>query len=128
MSILLDTHSLVWWVTDDPRLSKRARRYIESRADPCFVSAVTAFELATKARLGKLPAAAELADGFEILMNREGFVSLPISVEHGLLAGRMPGTHRDPFDRLLAAQSITEQMPLLTSDPAFGGLGPTTVW
>ena len=128
MSVLLDTHALVWWVTDDPRLSERARRHIESRTDPCFVSAVSAFELATKARLGKLPAPAELADGFEILMSREGFAGLPISVEHGLRAGRLPGNHRDPFDRLLAAQSVIERIPLLTSDPAFRDLGPKTVW
>ena len=126
MSFLLDTHVLVWWVTDDPRLSAHARARIEGRDEECIVSAVTAFELATKARLGKLPAAAELADGFEQLVEREGFSSLSISTEHGLRAGRLAG--RDPFDRLLAAQSLTEGLAIMTSDPAFRVLGVTTAW
>jgi PIN domain nuclease of toxin-antitoxin system len=128
LSLLLDTHVLVWWVTDDPRLSSRGRADIEDRDEECIISSVTAFELTTKARLGKLPAAAELADGFESLIEREGFSLLAITVDHGLRAGRLIGVHRDPFDRLLAAQSLIEGLPIITADPAFRAFGVETVW
>ncbi len=119
---------MIWWVLDDPRLSRRARIVIEDPTEQCFVSAVTAFEIANKVRTGKLPAAAEIARNMEWIMRENSFSPLAVTVEHSLLAGSMDGSHRDPFDRLLAAQSLIEKIPLITIDREFKPFGVETVW
>ena len=105
LSVLLDTHALLWWLMADPRLSDRAREAIDNPDITRFVSSVTAFEITTKVRIGKLEEAREAADRFEAILVQGAFTKLDLTPDHALLAGRMPGEHRDPFDRLLAAQA-----------------------
>ena len=128
MRLLLDTHAFVWWLLDDPNLSARVRMAIENANAEVLVSAVTAFELATKVRLGKFDAAQEIAHRYEEMMTASLFVALPVSQRHALAAGRMAGEHRDPFDRILASQAHIEGMPLATVDPAFRQFGIETMW
>jgi len=93
-----------------------------------MVSAASAWEIATKARLGKLPMAVDLVEDFEGVLVREGFEALAISVGHAVRAGLLPGPHRDPFDRILIAQSQAEGVPILSSDEVFDGYGVRRVW
>ena len=100
-------------------------------ADPdnaVFVSAASAWEVATKHRLGKLPSAQVLVQDMAGWVHRAGFRALPIDIVHAQKAGSWPSAHRDPFDRMLAAQSVLEQLPLLTKDAAFAQLGVATLW
>ncbi len=127
MALLLDTHAFVWWAFDDRRLSQAARSAIQNDAR-VYVSAVVAWEIAGKVRTGKWPEAEELSRRlFETIAGSE-MVPLPVTLEHAHLAGSMPGAHRDPFDRMLAAQAIVEDIPLVTADPAFRIFGVRVVW
>ncbi len=93
-----------------------------------LVSAASAWEICTKVRIGKLPTGQALCDDFGGYLDRFHFTRLPISVEHGRFAGRLPGPHKDPFDRMLAAQALVEDVPLVSNDPAFAGFGVNMVW
>ncbi len=128
MAILLDTHAFLWWMNGDPRLSRKARNAMEKDGAEIYVSAVSAVELATKVRLGMLPEAAMLTHTFAARLAEQEFRHLPISLEHGRLAGLLPGMHRDPFDRILAAQSLIEHMQLVTVDPALQSFGVEVLW
>lgn len=128
MRLLLDTHALLWWWTDDPRLSAAARSAIADEANEVYVSAVSAWEVATKHRLGKLGELHQAASRFEELVRADGFLPLPIDQRHALRAGRWPSEHRDPFDRMLAAQSEIEGMALVTCDTALSGFACQQVW
>jgi PIN domain nuclease of toxin-antitoxin system len=128
MGALLDTHALIWWVTGDERVSPRLRRLIGDADTDVYVSAATAWEIATKARIGKLKAPEGLLRDFVESVELLGFRPLPITLRHGHDAGRLPGAHRDPFDRMLAAQAQAERLSLLSLDPAFGALGVATIW
>lgn len=128
MKLLLDTHALVWWWTDDKRLPAAARAAIASPDNQVLVSAASAWEIATKHRLGKWPEVAALLDGFDANLRRSRFTSLPISHEHARLAGTLEGDHRDPFDRMLLAQARLEEMALVTGDAVFRGFGAAVVW
>lgn len=128
MRVLLDTHTLLWWFTDDQRLSAKARMLIGDANNEIMVSAASAWEIATKHRLGKLDEAAEAVVCFEDLVAADGFTLLPISHRHGLRAGIFQAAHRDPFDRMLAAQAEIESVPLLTLDPAFKQFDIVTIW
>jgi PIN domain nuclease of toxin-antitoxin system len=128
MRLLLDTHALLWWWTDDPQLSARARDAISDPANAVFVSAATAWELATKHRLGKLGEAAEAVGRFDELVVADGFQHVPINHYHCLKAGGYAVEHRDPFDRMLAAQTELEGLVLVTRDPALGLFGVATFW
>ncbi|HZO55330.1 MAG TPA: type II toxin-antitoxin system VapC family toxin [Bryobacteraceae bacterium] len=128
MQILLDTHALLWWLSDDPNLSRRARTVIGTTSNTVFVSAVSAWEIATKVRLGKLPSGAELVADFDGHLEREGFYSLPISVDHSVRAGLLPGEHPDPFDRMLIAQSQAENLQLISKEKLFDRYGVRRVW
>ncbi|MBO6638958.1 MAG: type II toxin-antitoxin system VapC family toxin [Roseitalea sp.] len=128
MSHLLDTHALVWWLTGAPLLSKTAAAIIADPEMDVFVSAVSAFEIANKVRIGKWREAAELADDFEVIIDRERFSPLSITQHHAVTAGLLPGDHRDPFDRLLAAQARSESLTLVTSDDDFSAFNVATVW
>jgi PIN domain nuclease of toxin-antitoxin system len=127
MRVLLDTQVFFWWETDNRRLSNEAREAIAD-ATHVFVSAVTAWELATKTRLGKWPEAAELAAEIEGALEAEDFEPLPISIEHARTAGFLATAHRDPFDRMLAAQAQVESLALVTADPIFNQLGIQVIW
>ena len=128
MAILLDTHALLWWMNGDRRLSKKARAAMERKDAEIYVSTVSAVELAIKVRLGKLPEAVLLVHTLAASLNEQGFVPLPVSLEHGRLSGLLPGDHRDPFDRIIAAQSLLERMPVVTSDAALATFGVEVVW
>jgi PIN domain nuclease of toxin-antitoxin system len=115
---LLDTHALLWWLAGDKRLSAKARRLIEG-GSTIFVSAASAWEIATKVRIGRLPGAVEVARRFEEILDAQGFRSLDITVAHARHAGLLAGPHRDPFDRMLIAQAELETIPIVSTDPVF---------
>ena len=128
MPLLLDTHAFLWWVTDDERLGPAARQAIADPANEVFVSAASAWEIATKQRLGKLEGVPPVGERYGELVAADGFRHLPVDHRHALRAGGYSSEHRDPFDRMLAAQSELEQMPLVTRDPAFALFGTRTFW
>jgi PIN domain nuclease of toxin-antitoxin system len=92
------------------------------------VSAASAWEIATKVRLGKLPTAADLAADFIGWLDREGFHALPVSAEHAIRAGLLPGAHKDPFDRMLIAQAQAENMPIVSKEKVFDHYGVRRIW
>ncbi len=128
MKLLLDTHALVWWWTDDRRLPAASRAAIAVPGNVVHVSAATAWEIATKFRLGKWPEVAAIIDGFDSHLRRSRFVPLPVSMEHARMAGGLESPHRDPFDRMLAGQALREKMPIISGDAIFRTLGPTVIW
>lgn len=128
MRLLLDTHALLWWLSDDPALSSVARKLIARANNTILVSAASAWEIATKFRLGKLPDAADLVADFSGYLTRERFEGLPISVEHSARAGLLPGPHQDPFDRMLIAQAQAENIPVVSNDSAFDGYSVRRLW
>jgi PIN domain nuclease of toxin-antitoxin system len=128
MQALLDTHALMWWLSDEPALTKAARAIIADTNNLIFVSAASAWEIATKVRLGKLPTAADLAADFAGHVEREGFQMLAISCDHAIRAGLLPGPHRDPFDRMLIAQAQGDNIPILSNEVVFDTYGVRRVW
>lgn len=128
MRALLDTHTLLWWLSDDPQLTPKARKFISATANSCIVSAVSAWEIATKVRIGKLPQAAEVIVDFASQMEQERFEVLPISLDHALRAGLLPGPHRDPFDRMLISQAQAEALPIVGNDRIFDSYGVRRIW
>lgn len=128
MNLLLDTHALAWWVLDDARLSVTARNLVADPANRIVVSVVSAFEMATKHRLGKWPDVGAFVAEFGTAVTAEGFNLLEVTAGHAVLAGGLAGEPRDPFDRLIAAQAMAEKMPVLTVDPALAMLGAQVLW
>ena len=128
MRLLLDTHALIWWLLGDEALSRRAREAIADEANDVAVSAASAMEVATKFRIGKLPDAALLAQDFEAIIADQGFIELPISVHHARLAGEMNIAHKDPFDRLLIAQALAEDMVLVSNEALFDSFAVKRLW
>ena len=126
MRLLLDTHTLLWWMSSDAQLPKSASRLIDHSV--CFVSAVSAWEIATKVRLGRLPQAAELVQDFVAELKRQRIEILPVSAEDGIRAGLLPGPHRDPFDRMLIAQALSMDVPIVSNDRAFDAYGVRRLW
>ena len=126
--ILLDSHALLWFIDGDSRLSNAARGAIEATDCTVCVSAVTAWEIASKFRLGKWPKAQALANDLAGIMSALGFVPLSLSLEHARHAGASRSPHRDPFDRMLAAQAEIEDIPLVTADPAFRHFKVQILW
>lgn len=126
--MLLDTHALIWWFLDDPRLSRSVDDYLDDPDVQVYVSAATAWEIATKYRGGKLQEAEAIVTDFPGLVERCHFLSLPVSVAHGHRAGLLSDDHKDPFDRMLAAQAMMEDLGLVTADPALAKLGARVVW
>ncbi len=118
MKLLLHTHALIWWWKDDPRLSKRAANAIADEAYTVLVSAASAWEIATKHRIGKLPGAERAISEFNRLIDADGFEHLAVSFQHARKAGGLVIEHRDPFDRMLAAQAIIAGATLVTNDAA----------
>ena len=125
---LIDTHVLLWWLFDDPRLSPRTHKTIRSQHNEILVSSASGWEMATKFRLGRLPHAEEAVRNLPALLKRSRMEILPITMEHALAAGALPGPHRDPFDRMLIAQARLEGLALVTSDAAFAPYPVTCVW
>ena len=128
MRALLDTHALLWWLTNDPSLSTKARRFIQEPHNTVLVSAASAWEIAIKVRLGKLRSAEELVGDFSVRMDREGFEELPISADDAIRAGLLPANHSDPFDRMLIAQAQAGSIPVVTNERAFDVYGVRRLW
>lgn len=128
MRLLLDTHALLWWLDGDRRLSLKARRAIASESNSILVSAVSAWEITTKARLGKLPGATDVAADVAACVASQCFLPLDITMLHAQRAGRLPGAPRDPFDRMLIAQSQIEDVALVSDDEAFDAFDVRRFW
>jgi PIN domain nuclease of toxin-antitoxin system len=128
MKFLLDSHALFWFIDGNPRLSSPALDVIRATGNIVYVSAVTAWEIADKFRLDKWPGARALANDLAGIMSANSFEALPISLEHARHAGMLRSPHRDPFDRMLAAQAEIEDIPLVTADPAFRQFNVRILW
>ena len=116
--LLLDTHIFLWWLFNDPSLPLEIRRVIEDINNPVYVSAASVWEISTKFRIGKLPEASSVAKNVPLWITKAGFQPLAVTVKHAQLAGNWDIDHRDPFDRMLAAQAKLERMVLATMDTA----------
>lgn len=127
MSLLLDTQALLWFATDAQRFRPETLATIYA-ADRIWVSAVSAYEVTLKHELGKLPVAARLLADLSGYLRSQRFDSLPISLTHAEAAGRLPMAHRDPFDRLLAAQALVENLMIVSTDEAFDQFGVRRLW
>lgn len=128
MQVLVDTHAFLWWIDGDERLSPAAREVLADPAVHCLVSAASVWEIATKHRLGKLPGANSIARDITGNIERNGFETLDISAADAELAGKLAGDHRDPFDRMIAAQSLRRTLAVVTADEQLVGLGIRQVW
>jgi PIN domain nuclease of toxin-antitoxin system len=128
MQLLIDTHALIWWWSNDDRLPAGMRELIESDEVVVYVSSISALEIAIKVRIGQLPQMNEHVHQFHEGVREDGFHHLFVRDDHSLRAGLLPGPHRDPFDRVIAAQGLTEQLPVMTRDPQFAAFGCRTLW
>lgn len=129
MRLLLDTHALLWWVFTDAKLSRPARAAIaEGSANDIFVSAASAWEIATKYRIGRLPDARLVAEDIQGTLSAESFSELAVSVRHAQRAGDLAGHHSDPFDRMLIAQAMLEGMTLVSNERTFDAYGVKRLW
>ncbi len=128
MTGLLDTHTLLWAIYAPHRLSRRAAAVMEDTGNVLVVSAVSAWEIATKVRLGRLPEAQELERDFIVLLNRGGYNLRSVTVEDGLRAGRLVGEHQDPFDRMIAAQALADDIPVIGLDAKLDQFGVRRIW
>ncbi len=128
MRVLLDTHTLLWWLDGDRRLSRTARNRMADPDNIVLVSAASAWEITTKARIGKLPGALAVAEDVAGAVAGQGFSALDITIFHAQRAGRLPGGHRDPFDRMLIAQAQLEDVPIVSNETIFDGYGVTRIW
>lgn len=128
MTVLLDTHALLWAVILPERLGRAASAILLEPANEVLVSAASAWEIATKVRLGKLDQAKHVEQDFLSIMDELGFSVLPISAEIALRAGRLPGPHGDPFDRILAGQALALDVPILSNDAKLDGFGVRRIW
>lgn len=126
MKLLLDTHALLWWEAEDPRLSRRAARAISDRSNEILVSAVSAWEITLKSRRLKLKAEPE--EWFEDVFARNHFISLPMTIPHAVGTRSLGAIHGDPFDRLLVSQALAEGATLVTRDRELGKYGAKTFW
>ena len=125
---LLDSHVLLWWWLDPDRLSTAVRELVIDPSTPVLVSAASVWELSLKHHQGKLPELSGVISDLPGLLQADGFEALPISLAHGLRAGGYSQPHRDPFDRMLAAQAELDRLVLLTADPQLSSFPCQTLW
>jgi PIN domain nuclease of toxin-antitoxin system len=128
MNLLLDTCTLLWAWGRPGRLTRRLQGLLRDPHNQVWVSAASAWELATKHRVGRFPSGGPILAEWDDRLARDGFRQLAISSRHALRAGSLPGAHRDPFDRMIAAQSLIEALRVATPDPEIAALGADTVW
>lgn len=125
MRLLVDTHALLWWLTDNPRLSYSAEVAITNPENDVLVSACVGYEIAYKQRLGRLP---DLPGDLSRQLQRERMEVLPITLAHALDAAALPGPHRDPWDRIMMAQALVEQCQMVTVDKVFSDYNIPVLW
>ena len=128
MRILLDTHALLWAFLDSPRLSTKAREAIASLGNEKLISAASAMEVTLKHRRGRLDEAAPFVRHGRMVLEGLDFTPLPISFDHASLAGSLDIAHKDPFDRLLIAQSLIERAPIVSNEKLFDDFGVERIW
>jgi len=128
VKVLLDTCTLIWATLSPKSLTPKGRRIISGKDNTILVSAASAWEIATKVRLGKLPGAEQLERDYVDVINHAGYTPLSIDAESALRAGRLISAHRDPFDRVIAAQALALDIPILTPDTQFDALGVRRIW
>jgi PIN domain nuclease of toxin-antitoxin system len=128
MRVLLDTHALLWALVSPEKLSRKARAVIENAENVRVVSAASAWEIATKFRIGKLSAAEDVVRDYSRHLTTLMAEELPVTSRHALAAGLWDTAHRDPFDRLLAAQSVAEGIALVTNDSEMRHFPVMTIW
>jgi PIN domain nuclease of toxin-antitoxin system len=128
LTLLLDTHAFVWWLWGDQRVRAPVREMIEQNRGETHVSAISAYEMSQKYRLGKWPEVAPFVEGFERLAAAANLSILHVTPLHAVRAGLIPGAHRDPFDRILAAQAAVEGLRIVSSDKGLKMLGADPVW
>ncbi len=128
MKVLLDTHALIWFLDGSANLKFEARCIIEDGENDVFVSAATAMEITTKFRIGKLPEAEDLVVDFEATLIHKGFLVLAISFAHAATAGSLNIPHKDPFDRILIAQALVEDLILISNETLFDNFGVQRLW
>jgi PIN domain nuclease of toxin-antitoxin system len=128
--VLLDTHTLVWAIREPANLTARVKKLLEDETIPVFYSSVSLLEMSIKYRSGKWNEVADfVADQTgDVMIASIGAIELPVFSSHARLAGSLPTDHKDPFDRLLAAQAILEQLVLLSADPLMDGFGAQRIW
>jgi PIN domain nuclease of toxin-antitoxin system len=125
VKLLVDTHALLWWLTDNPRLSYAAEAAISNPENAVFVSACIGYEIAYRRRLGRLPA---LPESLPRRLEREGIETMPVSLSHALAAAALPGPHRDPWDRIMMAQALAEHCHMVTVDKVFADYNIPVLW
>ena len=128
MKLLLDTHTFLWWITDDPRLSSRVQSLIADKTNELWLSVASAWEIAIKAQLGRLRLPDDAPQFVITQLALNAIQTLPIQRRHALHVYKLPLHHRDPFDRLLVAQSKIENLPLVTADAQINEYAVDTVW
>ena len=128
MRLLLDTHAFLWWLAGSRRLSASAHRAIADESNDVLISAASAWEIATKHRIGKLPGAEALALDIAGTIDNQDFEELAVTVDDGARAGALPGPHSDPFDRMLIAQALSRNLTVVSVDSVFDRYGVRRLW
>jgi len=128
MQILLDTCTLIWATLSSKAISAKARKLLADESNIILVSAASVWEIATRVRSGKMPEAEQLERNFLETMEIAGYTILSLDASSALRAARLPGLHRDPFDRILAAQALSLDIPVITPDPLFDQFGVRRIW
>lgn len=128
MKILLDTHAIIWAGRSPELLGSEAAKAILSGRNQILVSAASAWEIATKVRLGRFPEASYLENNFIAAMESAGYTLRAVTVEDALRAGRLVGDHQDPFDRMIAAQALADDIPVISVDPKLDVFGVRRIW
>jgi len=126
--LLLDTHALIWWMTTNDSLSRAARAAILDEGNTIVVSAASAWEMAIKVRLGRLPLDPDIMRDFTGYLAQSDFRELSMTAEHGIRAGTLPGPLRDPFDRMLIAQAQAEKLYIVSNERVFDQYGVSRIW
>jgi len=128
MRLLLDTHALLWWLAGDEQLSRDACAAIADPESEVFVSAASTWEVAIKHRIGKLPGVSAIVGRLDAVITEQAFLGLPIGIRQGQAGGALPGPHRDPFDRMLIAQALAEDLTLVSNETVFDAYGVRRLW
>jgi PIN domain nuclease of toxin-antitoxin system len=126
--VLLDTHAFLWWISDDRRLSDRAKEIIGDGSNELYFSAASGWEISIKAGLGRLEVPEDLEPFIADQLSRNAIQALPIYLRHALHTRTLPDHHRDPFDRILVSQAVLEELPLLSADPLVSSYPVEVVW